>query len=309
MDPQLKKGNAKDFFLNLGAIVALYTVLISLVNLLFTIINRAFPQVAKGYYYGSTPSISWPVATLIIFFPILVLLMWLLEKSYKVEPERQNMGIHKWLTYVTLFISGLFVAGDLIAVIYYFIDGQELTTGFLLKVLVLLLVAGGVFFYYITDIRGKLTSGPRKVWRVVVGVAILGSVAWGFSVIGSPRTQRLYKYDTQKVNDLMSLDSYVKTYYQSRGSLPESLSGLASLQYTSIPNDPQSNSPYEYHLIGQSAKAYQLCAEFNKASEEDNLPRPAAYPYQINWQHKAGHFCFSLSIPVSDYIPPGKLPM
>src|SRR3989344_1976499 len=92
MEPQTKSG-AKDFFIN----------------------------------FGST-SISWPVATLIIFFPIFIFLMWLLEREYRINPEKQSAGIHKWLTYITLFLAGITIAVDLITVLYFFIDGQELTT-------------------------------------------------------------------------------------------------------------------------------------------------------------------------------------
>ena len=39
------KISAKDLFINLGAIVSLYTVVVSLVNLLFTAINTAYPKI------------------------------------------------------------------------------------------------------------------------------------------------------------------------------------------------------------------------------------------------------------------------
>src|SRR5438128_2154359 len=107
------KASAKDFVINLGAIVALYTVSISLLDLLFTVINSAFPETTGNYYYGYSASISWPVATLIIFFPVFVLLMWLMEKSYLAEPEKRNLGVKRWLTYITLFIAGLAMAIDL----------------------------------------------------------------------------------------------------------------------------------------------------------------------------------------------------
>ena len=166
-----KKFSTKDFFLNLGATVALYTVVGTLINLFFTIINHAYPKITDVYnYYNVSQSISWPVSTLIIVFPIFIFLMWFLEKEYKNNPEERNTGVHRLLTYVTLFIAGVVVAGDLITVLYYFLDGQELTTGFLLKVLVLLLVSVGLFIYYLSDVRGTLTSRGRKTWRVVSGV-------------------------------------------------------------------------------------------------------------------------------------------
>lgn len=158
------KTRAKDFFINLGAIVSLYTVVYGLIHLLFVVINTAYPQITD-YYVGSE-SISWPVATLIVFFPIFVLLMWLLEKDFAQYPEKRNGGIHKWLTYITLFISGLIIAGDLITVLYYFLDGQELTMGFILKVLVLLVIAGSIFAYYFTDILDKGSQKTRKTYGV-----------------------------------------------------------------------------------------------------------------------------------------------
>src|SRR3990167_10866253 len=105
---QLKpKMAVKDFFLNLGAFVALYTIVVYLIQLLFTIINSAYPMITYGYNYYGSQSISWPVAILIIFFPIFLLLQWFLSKEYILEPEKKNISIRKWLIYVTLFLSGL----------------------------------------------------------------------------------------------------------------------------------------------------------------------------------------------------------
>ncbi len=300
MEPN-KKTNVKDLFLNLGAIVALYTVVISLVSLLFAVINAAYPKITNSYSYYGSQSISWPVAILIIFFPIFVFLMWLLEKNYISEPDKRNAGIRKWLSYITLFLAGVLTAGDLVTVLYYFIDGQELTTGFLFKVLAVLVVAVSVFLYYISDIRGKLNSSSRKVWAGIASVIIIGSIIWGFSVLGSPRTQRLVKYDEQKINDLQMLSSYVQSYYQMKASMPESLSDLSAVQYSQIPVDIQSGKSYEYKLIGQSAKAYELCAEFN--TDTKNTNSRAMYPYgEISWIHPSGHHCFQLAIPVSQYV-------
>lgn len=305
MEPN-KKVSVKDFFLNLGATIALYTVVISLINLLFTVINNAYPKITNAYYYVGTASISWPVAILIIVTPILILLMWLLEKQYLVEPERKDSGIHKWLSYLTLFVAGLVVAGDFITVIYYFIDGQELSTAFLLKCLVLAVVTGSLFGYYISDIRGKLGSGSRKIWRTVSVLVVMVSIAWGFSVLGSPRTQRLIKYDAQKVGDLQMINSYVQSYYSMKGVMPETLADLMVVQYSQIPTDIQNGKSYEYKLVGQSAKAYELCAEFNRATDDSKTPRTSSPYGDISWIHPAGHYCFKLSIPVNQYV---KLPM
>jgi type II secretory pathway pseudopilin PulG len=303
MNPETNTNSrAKDFFLNLGATISLYTVVASLINLLFTVINKAYPQVS-AYYYASSPSISFPVAVLVIATPILILLMWLLEKSYNAEPEKKDSSIHRWLAYITLFLSGAIVAGDLVTVLYYFINGNELSAAFLLKVLALIVVSGCIFGYYLTDIRGKLTPSKRKTWRIVSVAIILISIVIGFAVLGSPRTQRRHRYDEQKVADLQNINTAVQNYYRSTASIPGSLSDLSPQYYSPLPTDPQSGESYEYQLIGQSAKAYRLCATFNFASDANDPS--LAYPYEtISWKHPAGRYCFDLAIPLDQYVTP-----
>lgn len=293
------KTSAKDFFLNLGAIVALYVLVINLLMLLFTVINRAYPKIGGYNYFGSS-SISWPVATLIIVFPIFVFLMWLLEKNYRAEPEKRQIAVKRWLIYITLFVAGVALAVDLVTVLYYFIDGQELSMAFMMKVLSVFVVAGMVFYYYISEIREKLDSKKRKIWFSVVLVVILASIIWGFSVLGSPRTQRLYKYDNQKVNDLQNIDNGILNYYsQNGGILPTTLDDLGKNNYF-IPQDSQSQSSYEYKKTGNST--YDLCAEFNNASDSNDVMNNsrAMYPYsEGSWVHPAGYYCFSKKVPVN----------
>lgn len=292
------KTTPKDFFINLGAIVALYTVVVTLLNLLFTVINVAYPKVTSYYYYGSQ-SISLPVSTLIIFFPIFILLMWLLEKGYSSEPEKRNLPVRRWLSYITLFIAGLVLAGDLVTVIYYWIDGQELTAGFLLKALSVLVVIFVAFMYYISDIRAKLTSVSRKVWLGVAVVIILGSIIWGFSVLGSPRTQRLIKYDTQKVSDLRNIQYQVINYWQMKAKLPTDLAALNdSISGYMSPTDPQTQQAYTYKVTG--VKGFQLCADFNLTSKVNGINsymdvKPIGYGSE-NWNHEKGEKCFDRTI-------------
>ncbi len=302
------KTSAKDFFLNLGAIVALYTVVVSLLNLLFTVINTAYPQIT-AYYYSSSQSISFPVATLIIFFPIFVLLMWLMEKGFVLEPDKRHLGVRKWLTYITLFVAGLVLAGDLVTVLYYFLDGQELDMGFILKVISVFVVTLGVFLYYISDIKGKLTSRYQKIWLVVSLLVILASIVWGFSVLGSPATQRLVKYDEQKINDLQNIGMEISSYVNAKGVLPNSLSDIATWSHADMLADQQTGKQYEYQRTGGTS--YKLCAEFNTdTSKYMNSEALRAYAGNLGnqWNHTAGRFCFETTN-VTPYPVPGKLPM
>ncbi|MDQ5949097.1 MAG: hypothetical protein QG589_223 [Patescibacteria group bacterium] len=296
------KTSAKDFFLNLGAIVALYTVVVALINLLFTVINTAFPKITNAYQYFGSSSISFPVATLIIFFPIYVLLMWILEKGFMTEPDKRHVNVRRWLTFITLFIAGLVSAGDLVTVLYYFLDGQELSTAFLLKALVVLLVACGVFMYYISDIRNRLSSLSRKIWLGIALVFVIASIIWGFVVIGSPRTQQLFKYDIQKISDLQNLDSQVQSYYYSKNTLPETMADITGMAYYLNAKDPQTGVSYVYEKV--DVANYKLCAVFNKDSQDDvNNKTMYIGGYNANWTHPAGQYCFPRTVDQQKGIP------
>jgi hypothetical protein len=291
----------KHFTFLMSAFIALCVVVGNVLSLLFTIINTKFPATVNYYYsYSDTSSFSMPMAILIVSLPLLILFRWLLAKEYMADPEARSSVLARGLNYLTLFLAGGTIVGDLITVLYYFIDGRDMSTAFILKVLVLLLVAGSVFVYFVSELRNKLTSQSRMIWRWVAIILVAGSIVLGFVVLGSPRSQRLYKYDEQRVTDLMDINNSVIAYFQTHSGLPGSLADLNSgNDYYVVPKDPETGNQYEYILVGQSAKAYQVCAEFNKASKNTG-----SYPYGENWTHPAGHHCFDRVIDINMYPKP-----
>ena len=305
MDPNniRPKTTAADFLLNIGAIITLYTVVTTLLTLLFTAIEKAYPPITDSYYYS--PSISWPVSILIIVFPVFLIIMWSLEKMYAEDPEKRNLWIRKWLTYITLSIGGVVLIADLVTVVYYFIDGQDLTPGFLLKVLSVLVITIIVFMYYVSDLRNTLTSSQRAIYLYVSTLVVLFSIIWGFSVLGSPRTQRLIRYDEQKVSDLQNINSQVESYFYNKNVLPQTLAEMSdSNYYMATITDQQTNKPYEYRKTGNLS--YELCAEFNKSTNEIMGGRSRPYG---SWAHPALRYCFGKTVTPSQnslLAPPAK---
>lgn len=295
-----------DIFLNIGAIICLYTIVGYLLNLLFTVIEKAYPQINSGsYYYSSTSAISWPVSILIIVFPIFVLLMYFLEKSYILNPEKRHVGVRKGLTYLTLFAGGIVLVGDLVTVIYYFIDGQDLTLGFMMKIISVLAVTLIIFLYYIADIRNKLTSKLRIIFLIIAILMIVASIVWGFAILGSPRTQRLLKHDQQKINDLQSINNSIISYYSYNKFLPINISDLQKQNsyYISTTIDRQTGKPYEYIKTGDYS--YEICADFNKDTKELNNRSAQVKDTYIrslqtygitNWDHSSGRYCFKQTV-------------
>lgn len=141
----------RDMFLHLLATITLYATAVSLLTLLFQYINLALPDVLD-YVAGAYSTIRFSISTLVIVFPAFVLVSWYLNKMYSAEPERRAWRFRKWLVYFTLFIAALVVIGDLVTLVYNFLQG-DMTLRFGLKVLAVLLVSGNIFVYYFWDLR------------------------------------------------------------------------------------------------------------------------------------------------------------
>ena len=110
----------------------------------------------------------------------------------------------------------------------------------------------------------------------------------------------------QRITDLQNISSSIQNYYSTQQTLPKTLEDMSKLNYYSSQTDPQSQKPYQYQKTGNTT--YNLCADFNNASN-DNKQMTQPYPYGgISWNHPAGHYCFTETINPSQY-PPVKLPL
>lgn len=280
---------AKDFFLHLGLIVSLYTSVIALVNLLFRIINIKFPQLDYSYYYNVGSPVSMPVATLIVFSPLFLYFSHLVYRSYEQSAEKKELKVRKWLLYITLFIAGVVFAGDLVTVIYYFLDGRELTLGFLLKALTIFLVAGLVFMYYLKDIKEGVKKTSRKTWAIVATLVVIISIILGFVALGSPKTQQMIREDGQAVQTLQSIDSDVRYYVQNTDVLPTSLDDLYQSVYAYGNPSTYTNEGLTYRVV--DADTFELCATFNLPSQGIS-----SSAYEDPWFHSEGTSCFTRNV-------------
>lgn len=144
----------REAFLYLLLFTTLYLSAFNLGGLLFELIEVAVPDPADPVRHGL--QVSWNVANLVVAFPVYVLLARRQERELRDEPAARGSKVRKWLTYGTLFVAAGFLIGDLVALVYGFLEG-DLTLRFFLKVLVVAAIAGTVFTYYLRDLRGDET--------------------------------------------------------------------------------------------------------------------------------------------------------
>lgn len=306
----------KDFFFYVASTVALYAGVISLINLSFSIINYAFPDVlASGYYVSN---LAWPMSMVLVLIPVFYVLERLIAKDIRLMPEKGTLLIRKWRTYLTLFLTGATIIGDIVALFNVYLSG-EISTRFIWKILTVLVIAGVVFAYYILDNReGDPRAGQWRRILAYAGIALsLAALIGGFVIVGSPGKQRDLRLDMQRTNDLQNLQWQIISYWQNKGALPNALDDVKdSISYSKFPVDPVTKEPYGYNRVASTT--FTLCADFARESQDiegrgqfygRGMPSIAFPAYDGGlmpegddaWKHEAGNACFERKIDPDRY--------
>lgn len=152
--PPLGGGEAaKDAFSYLLSFSMLGLWTYSVGEIAFIWIERLLPD-ATQRGYNSSYELAFSLARLIVAFPVYLWLMRYINRELARHREKHFSGVRKWLTYLTLLIVSLIGVGTLIAFLTSFLRG-ELTTRFVLKILVVLFIDGSILRYYLAWLNRK----------------------------------------------------------------------------------------------------------------------------------------------------------
>jgi hypothetical protein len=286
---------AKDAFFYLLIFSTLATWTWGLGWLAFTLIDHWLEDAlfSNGYFpQMETYSIASALATILVPFPIYLLVSRAVVSEERQHPEKLDSPVRKWLTYMALVVAAAVFMGDLIAALTTLLRG-ELTSRFLAKAFVVLVISGGVFFYYFAGVRksdeprapGRLSRD--RMMALVSAVTVLVMVVLGFSYLGAPKKQRTLRADNKRVQDLYQLSNQINTHWNSSShKLPEHLDELSGV----VLADPITRVAYGYHV--KEGSQYELCATFSMDSMEnrgkDEISR------RSQWSHPPGNHCFTL---------------
>lgn len=295
------ENTAKNFALQLGSLVSLYVTIVGLIMLLFSIISVHYPDPAQGYYEieGAASSIRFGIAMLIVFFPAYIALTRLVNNVRRNEHGTYLM-LTKWLIYLSLIVGGAAILGDLVSVIYGYLNG-ELTIRFALKALSFFVVIASAFIYYLFDAKGYWqTHEQESIWYGLgATVIVIVALTLGFMNTMTPSEVREASLDTAQINDLSLIQSQLESYYQTHGALPESID--KAFLGISAPVASENRDAYEYSVTG--ASSFELCATFAKESSKSEQMQYAQPVFDgalikngSNWVHGAGHWCFTRNI-------------
>lgn len=304
---------AKDVFFYLLMIIMLYMGVISFAAMIWQYVNIRFPDLLN-ISYGAYEIIRNSISVLVVVWPVLIFISWMIGKDLRKDKEKQNLRVRKWLMYLTLFIASMTIIIDLITLLNTFLNG-EITLRFVLKVLVILVVAAGVFGYYLWDLKRDASKKTRisMIVAICTSVIFLASIVSGFFIVGSPAQQRNIRMDLQRVQDLQNIQYQLLNYWTQKGAIPQALTELQDpISGFIIPVDPLTKTAYAYQVKGPYA--FELCATFADASRnEPGTERymKQSYPMQVDgisdvWEHAEGSVCFERSIDPELYKPTTK---
>jgi hypothetical protein len=297
------KSTAKDVFSYLLMITMLYVGVVSFITLLFQYVNASFPDVLEYYPMGQYEAMRMAISALLIVWPVYMLTSWFIGKDLRVDGAKRDIWVRKWLLYLTLFVASLTVIIDLITLVNYFLNG-EVTTRFVLKVLVVLIVAVAVLAFYLWELRRDPSAKTRvtKISAIVSSTVILIAIIAGFFIIGTPKEQRAMRMDEQRVYDLQSIQNSTLDYWIRKDVLPETLATLQDpFSGYVAPVDPLTGESYEYTVKGDLE--FEMCAVFQTDNPAGMNPNGGVYPRAVYnvysdssfdiWTHGVGRTCFT----------------
>jgi hypothetical protein len=110
----------KHVFMYLLLIAMLYVTVVSFIMVIFQYINILLPDPLNNHIRGFYETLRHASSSLVVAFPIYLLMSWFLEKEYILIPEAKQLKSRKWLVYLTLFIAAITIIIDLIQLINSF---------------------------------------------------------------------------------------------------------------------------------------------------------------------------------------------
>ena len=306
----------RDVYLHLLGTVTLFISVISVLTVIFQYINLLLPDPLNFFRQGVLDTIRGASSSLIVGFPIFIWLSSILHRDIIADPTKRELGIRKWLIYFTLLVAAVSMIIYLIVLVGG-LYGGELSLAFTLKVLSVFAIAGLVFGYYLWDVRQTGRPGPlpkQLAWGSSVFVVVL--LVAGIFIAGTPAQQRRVRFDSQRNNDLQSIQSQIVQFWISKSKLPtnttqlnDSISGFVS------PVDPETKQAYEYRVLG--TYKFELCATFGATGDTNNnfspstpvkmsiATDPSGMPISTDlegsWAHGAGRVCFERTIDPERY--------
>jgi hypothetical protein len=261
----------KETLVDSSIFISLITSIISLISIIFSAIDKKFVDVLKADYYSATVNEDIRVAASIILvsFPIYLALAYYRANYLKNNPARRDIKAIKYVNYITLVMASLFIVGSIVTTIYQYLGG-ELGATFGYKLLTILIISAALFAYNYYALRRDYDnkSNVPNILTALSLIAVMGSIWYSISILGSPAEVRRIKFDEKRLTDLSNIQNQILSSWTQNKVLPANIADIKGdgFNYAFIlPVDPRTKDPYTYKVIENSKYVKskgQDCATF-----------------------------------------------
>ena len=267
-------GSAREAFLYIIYFATLGIIAFNIGKLSFAWIELNFQdQLARQNWQSGASGMRWAIASLVVGYPIFLLLGARLSAARRNNPERRTSRLRAWLTYITLIFAALTLIGDLMAVVYQFLSG-ELGTRFLSKAAVVGMISGAILWNYSreSERRDARVDWLGRILAIVVTGFTAVLVVWAFTEVRSPQTARASLADDERLRDLGAITRQIDCHRTYFDEMPQDLavmsarldergaqSPVASGCVVALATDPLTKAPYQYSDLGDDR--YQIRSE------------------------------------------------
>ena len=147
--------SARDAFFYLLLFLTLGLSAFFLGGLFFEVVDRFVPDPLRPTYRrGSDSWLRWCISMLVVAFPIHLLVARRVARDIAGDPAKRASAARKWLTHIALLIAALVLIGDLVALVFNFLQG-DLTLRVALKIAIIALIAMPIFAYYYRSVSDE----------------------------------------------------------------------------------------------------------------------------------------------------------
>ena len=147
--------SARDAFYYLLLFLTLGLSAFFLGGLFFEVVDRLVPDALRPTYRrGSDSWMRWCISMLVVAFPIHLLVARRIAREIALDPAKRASFVRKWLTYIALFLAAMVLIGDLVALVYNFLQG-DLTVRVALKIAIIALIAAPIFAFYYRSVSDE----------------------------------------------------------------------------------------------------------------------------------------------------------
>jgi hypothetical protein len=285
-----KKNPAFHLFLYLILFVSLGFLLFGMIQASSEIINRQIAagpsqDLSRNDFFDQT-ELSWALAFLVIAIPVFHFLDWLIHRKIAKKEILLRSWVRKVLLYLTLVILVIVLIGASVSLVFGYFDARLVGRSLGRQLAFWLIILFFSSYHFWKTRRTKRETNLAYVWwgaSLTLGLIIL---FWGVKVSDSPQVIREKRADQELVNQVRQEQREINGFYQKNGRLP-------FLSDNEVALAPE----VEYKRLGNDN--YELCASFNRPTDEDYFQRRYHYSPEENekWKHSAGRHCFSLEPP------------